>query len=66
MSPLRTDIEVELVGTDGNAMAILGKVTAALKKGGFDKEEIAAFYTEATSGDYDKLLRTVMETVVVL
>jgi hypothetical protein len=28
------EIEVELIGTDGNAFAILGKVQEALKRGG--------------------------------
>lgn len=52
------EIRVKLVGTDGNAFALMGKVAAALRKAGVSKEEIAAFYKEATSGDYGNLLRT--------
>jgi hypothetical protein len=57
------DVRVQLTGEDGNAFAILGRVRQALRRGGVSKEEIAAFTAEATSGDYDHLLRTVMEWV---
>lgn len=59
------NVEVELVGRDGNAFAILGRVGMALKKAGASKEEIDAFQKEATSGDYDHLLRTVQKWVEV-
>ena len=59
------EIEVELIGQDGNAFAVLGRVTAALKRAGVPKEEVDAFVSEATSGDYDHLLQTVMATVEV-
>ena len=48
-----------LVGTDGNAFAILGKARRALLLAGRG-DEWAAFEVEATSGDYDHLLATVM------
>ena len=54
---------VPLVGEDGNAYAILGRVARALKRAGVSKEEIAEFRDEATSGDYDNLLRTVLAWV---
>lgn len=50
------DVEVQLVGTDGNAFAILGKVQRALRQAGVSDEEVQAYYDEATSGDYDNLL----------
>ena len=56
-------IHVRLVGEDGNAFAILGRVVQALKQGGVSKEEIAQFREEATSGDYDHLLVTVTSWV---
>lgn len=56
-------IEVELIGQDGNAGAIVGRVVRALQRNGVGKEEIAAFREEAYSGDYDNLLRTCMEWV---
>ena len=57
------DVEVQLVGKDGNAFAILGAVQKALRNAGASKADIDMFYNEATSGDYDHLLRTAMEWV---
>jgi hypothetical protein len=59
------EVEVQLTGEDGNAFAILGAVTNALKRAGVDKEEREAFFAEATSGDYNSLLRTAMNWVSV-
>jgi len=50
------------VGEDGNAFAILGRVSKALKRGGYP-EMVEPFMKEAMSGDYDHLLRTAMEYV---
>ena len=60
----KTNIEVKLTGTDGNAFAILGKVKKALKDGGHP-DLADEFYAEATSGDYDHLLQTAMAYVEV-
>ena len=57
------EITVQLSGTDGNAFAILGKVRAALRRGGVTDEEIQTFAGEATSGNYDHLLATCMSWV---
>jgi len=54
---------VKLVGEDGNAYSIMGRVSVALKKAGADKEYIEKYHTEARSGDYDNLLRVTMEYV---
>ena len=51
------DIEVELIGQDGNAFSIMGAVSRELKRAGVSKEERDAYFAEATSGDYDNLLR---------
>ena len=56
-------VSVKLVGEDGNAFAILGRVTKAMRKAQVDPTEIKAFQNEATSGDYDHLLATVMRWV---
>lgn len=56
-------ITVELVGQDGNAFSILGRVQRAMRKAKVPPDEIAAFMTEATGGDYDNLLQVVMRTV---
>ena len=57
---------VQLTGTDGNAFAILGKVQRALRQAGATQEELSEFFTEATAGDYNALLRTCMRYVEVI
>ena len=60
----RTNIRVKLVGEDGNAFAILGRVRQALRRGGRG-DLVEPFTREATSADYNHLLQTVMEYVEV-
>lgn len=55
---------VKLIGEDGNAFVILGKVSKALRAAGMN-EEAEKFMAEATKGDYDHLLRTACEYVQV-
>ena len=57
------NVTVTLVGEDGNAFAILGAVSRALKKADVPKPEINQFMDEAESGDYDHLLQTCMKWV---
>jgi hypothetical protein len=59
------DVQVDLVGEDGNAMAIMARVSSALRRAGVSKEERDTYYAESTSGDYDNLLRVAMEWVEV-
>lgn len=59
------DIKVTLIGEDGNAFAILGNVRRAMKRAALPANEIDVFTAEATSGDYDHLLTTVMNWVTV-
>lgn len=63
--PKYPEIEVELVGQDGNAYAIMGRVEAALKEGGVPKAERDKYMEESMSGDYDNLLQTAMKWVTV-
>lgn len=63
MDPKYPDIEVQLTGTDGNAYAIMGAVSQALRKHGVPAEEITEFTEESMSGDYDNLLQTAMRWV---
>lgn len=60
------EIEVELVGHDGNAFAIMGRVQRALKEAGATKEELDQYFKESTSGDYDNLLRVAADWVEVI
>ena len=54
-------INVPMVGEDGNAFAILGRVKRIMRRAGLPDSEWEAFHTEATSGDYDNVLMTVMK-----
>ena len=62
-TPRFPDITVQLTGEDGNHWAIIGRVRLALRQGGATSEEQTQFTAEATAGDYDHLLRTVMAWV---
>ena len=53
------DINIPLVGEDGNAFSILGRVQRIMRQNGL-QNEWEAFHSEATSGNYDNLLMTVM------
>jgi hypothetical protein len=50
--------QLNLVGEDGNAFAILGRAARVARQNGMDWETIQK---EATSGDYDHLLQTMMK-----
>lgn len=63
--PKYPDVEVELIGQDGNAFSVIGKVTRALKRAGHP-DAADDFQTEAMSGDYDHLLATAMDYVEVV
>jgi hypothetical protein len=53
-------ITVKPVGEDGNAFAILGKCTKAMRRARLPQAEIDAFMAEATAGSYDQLLQTAL------
>lgn len=48
---------VSLVGFDGNAGSIIGRVRLALRRAGNPEDVLNAFSTEAMSGDYDHVLK---------
>ena len=60
-----TSVKVRLVGEDGNAFAILSRCRAAMHKTVYPQAFIDTFVSEATAGNYDDLLATVMRYVVV-
>lgn len=65
MSQPLTDAKVKLVGEDGNAFVIIGRVNAAIKKSNHP-ELSKQFMDEAMSGDYDNVLQTCMKYVEIL
>ena len=60
------EITVELIGHDGNAFSILGRVRRAMQSAKLPKETINEFLKEAMAGDYDHLLQTCMKWVTVV
>ena len=59
----KTDVHVKLVGQDGNVFLIIGKVSKALKKAGF--QELADEYLNRTmsADSYNHVLQITMEYV---
>ena len=59
-------VQVRLVGEDGNAFAIIGRVQGALRKAGYSAGQRSAFVADAMTGDYDHLLAVVARWVDVV
>ena len=45
-----------LIGIDGNALAVIGYVSNAMKQCGYSRDAINMYRTDAMSGDYNSLL----------
>ena len=58
-TPRYPNIEVQLTGRDGNAMAIISMVSGTLRRNGVEQARIVEFINEAMSGDYTNVLATV-------
>lgn len=56
-------IDSEELAENGNAFAIMSTVAKALREAGADREYINKYHKESMAGDYDNLLRVVMEYV---
>ena len=52
-------VELDLVGVDGNAFAVMGAFRKAARRQGWSKEEIDGVLAEARNGDYNHLLYTI-------
>jgi hypothetical protein len=63
ITPKYPHVHVQLSGEDGNAFSILARVQRAMMKAQVPKPDIELFMSQATSGDYDNLLHTVMRYV---
>ena len=55
-------VAVKLVGEDGNAFSILGRVSRALRRARMS-EKAEEYLARATAGDYDHLLAVTLEYV---
>jgi len=54
---------VKLIGQDGNAFSIMGRVKKALMLAGADKEYVDKYLKESIVGDYSYLLAASLEYV---
>lgn len=63
--PKHPSVRVTLTGHDGNAFAILARVSNAMRNAGVPREEISEYRKQATSGDYNNLLQVTMQWVEV-
>ena len=56
-----TKPNLKMVGEDGNAFAILGRAHRAARKAAWSDDSWRKVQAEATSGDYNNLLATMMK-----
>lgn len=54
-------VVMELVGLDGNAFSLMGEFSKRAKRQGWKDEEVNYVLEKCMSGDYNNLLRTLME-----
>ena len=62
-SPMKKRVTLALEREDGNAFHLLGVFARHARQQGWSPEEIEAVRTEATAGDYDHLLQTLLRYV---
>lgn len=61
----KTSVTVSLIGEDGHALAIVNRVSRALRQPHVDPELINAYRKEALAGSYAHLLRITDEYVTI-
>ena len=55
------EVELELVGLDGNAFSLMGAFSQAARRQGWKAENIKVIMDECMKGDYNHLLCTLMD-----
>ena len=58
---MNKQIDLELVGLDGNAFALMGAFSKQAKREGWTEEEIKSVLDECKKGDYNHLLQTLIK-----
>lgn len=53
-------VQFDIANSDGNAFALIGGWKRAARREGWSEDDIEAVLVEATSGDYDHLVQTIM------
>jgi len=66
MSELSFKPKVQLIGSDGNAFSIIGKVVQVMKKHGFNQQVINNYKKDALKGDYNHLLQITSKYVEII
>lgn len=61
--PKYPELTVDLIGQDGNAFMMISRVSGVLRRGKVPADEIKRFQDEATSGDYDNVISTILKWV---
>ena len=56
---IKKTVNLDLVGVNGNAYAIMGAFKKQARKEGWSQGDINQILTEAKSGDYNHLLATI-------
>jgi hypothetical protein len=56
---IKKTVNLNLIGVNGNAYAIMGVFRKQAQKEGWSKDEIKAVIDQAISSDYDHLLATI-------
>ena len=60
------NLEVHLTGTDGNALALIGKVAGEMKQAGVREELVTQFQADCFDAEsYENLLQIIMDWVIV-
>lgn len=63
-SPKYPSVDVDLIGEDGNAFMIIGRVTRELRRHGVPNDKVDAFRRQALDSEsYNDLLNLVSRTV---
>lgn len=57
------ELDIELVGLDGNAFSIMGALSGQARRQGWSAEAREALLGEMQAGNYDHLLQTAMRAV---
>ena len=56
-------VKMTLEGLDGNAFSLMGAFSRKAKKQGWTEEEVKEVIKECMTGDYDHLLRTLLDNI---
>lgn len=60
MEHAENKVQFDIANCDGNAFALIGGWKRAARREGWSEDDIKGVIVEATSGDYDHLVQTIM------